>query len=311
MSRKQNDRGGEQVAGRALPSLNRGVLEVSGQRDEVIASLRKVKTASGRRKERRYMVEGAELCRRALTYGATLEALICTRGFAESEEGVALRASLPTNCTAYVAHQGLIAKALEAKPTPECVGLARLEEREWSELISAERVARGGLWVGVDEGELADNLGMLLRSAEASGVEGVLLGNGTVDPFGRKVVRGSRGAVFHLKLAVERDMLSAVREARARGIQVVTTSANTDVSYTTVDFTKPTLLIVGNEHRGVSEALIEESDLCVKIPMMGQINSLNIAVAASVTLFEASRQRQESQEVPKEVSKEAEASDVG
>ena len=88
--------------------------------------------------------------------------------------------------------------------------------------------------------------------------------------------------------------------------------ANTDVSYTTVDFTKPTLLIVGNEHRGVSEALIEESDLCVKIPMMGQINSLNIAVAASVTLFEASRQRLEASRQRLEASERvAEASDVG
>ena len=278
-------------SGERVERAARGLLPVSGQKDEVISTLRKLKKAPGRHKEGLYMVEGAELCRRALRYGAQLESLVCTEGFASSEEGRELLASLPSACLAYVAHQGLIAKALESKPTPPCVGLARLEITPSEALISAEAVERGALWVGVDEGELADNLGMLLRSAEASAVEGVLLGNGTVDPFGRKVVRGSRGAVFSLKMAIEPDLLSAVQAAKALGVQVITTSANTSALYTEVDFTKPTLFIVGNEHRGVRPALVEESDQCVTIPMLGQINSLNISVAASVVLFEANRQR--------------------
>ena len=271
----------------------RAVIHVSGQRDEVMGSLRRVKTASGRAKEGLYLVEGPELCRRALRYGAELKAVICTQGFAGSEEGLALRASLPSSCPTYVAHQGLIAKLLDAKPTPSCVALAHRSPRRWGDLVTPERVQRGGLWVGVDRGELADNLGMLLRSAEASAVDGVLLGNQTVDPFGRKVVRGSRGAVFSLPLALEEEMVEGVRLAKQRGVQVITTSANTDHPYTAVDFCKPSLLIVGNEHHGVSEAVLEQSDLCVTIPMLGQINSLNIAVAASVVLFEANRQRAE------------------
>jgi len=222
--------------------------------------------------------------------------LICTQGFAGSEEGLELRGSLPDHCSTYVAHQGLIAKLLESKPTPSCVALAKRVTHSWSELVSDSQ-AKGGLWIGVDRGELADNLGMLLRSAEASAVSGVLLGHQTVDPFGRKVVRGSRGAVFSLPMALEEDMVSAVRLAKEQGIQVVTTSANTTSSYTDVNFTLPTLMIVGNEHHGVSEPILDLSDQCVQIPMLGQINSLNIAVAASVVLFEANRQRAEQNHV--------------
>jgi len=272
-------------------SALRALIPVSGQRDEVMTSLRRVKTASGRAKEGLYLVEGPELCRRAVRYGADLKAVICTQGFGESEEGLALRAQLPAGCLVYVAHQGLIAKLLDAKPTPSCVGLAERAPRAWSELLPPEGQAETGLWVGVDRGELADNLGMLLRSAEASAVRGVLLGNQTVDPFGRKVVRGSRGAVFSLPIAIEGEMESAVGLAKARGVQVITTSANTADRYTEVDFTLPSLLIVGNEHTGVSEGVLALSDRCVTIPMLGQINSLNIAVAASVVLFEANRQR--------------------
>ena len=143
----------------------------------------------------------------------------------------------------------------------------------------------------MDEGESADNLGMLLRSAEASRVRGVLLGNGTVEPFARRVVRGSRGAVFSLPMSLEPNMPAAVEAAREHGIQVVATSANTEHAYTDVDFTRPTLIIVGNEHRGVSAPVAALADMTVTIPMLGQINSLNISVAASIVLFEANRQR--------------------
>ena len=139
--------------------------------------------------------------------------------------------------------------------------------------------------------KLTDNLGMLLRSAEAAGVSGVVLAAGTVDPFGRRVVRGSRGAVFTVPISIQRDPAGVIEEARALGLQAVAASANADALYTDIDYTRPTLLAVGNEHTGVSDAVREVSDCVVRIPMLGRINSLNIAAAASVLLYEAVRQR--------------------
>lgn len=280
----------------APPKL-RALIPVSGQKDDVLTALRKVKTAPGRERQGLYVVETAEMCRRALRYGGELEAVVCTPTFAASPEGEELRALLLEVCPIFVASVGLIGKCLEAKPTPDCVGLARVRVSDWAPLLERgwrgpdQIVTREGLWLGVDEGENADNLGMLLRSAEAAAVSGVLLGNGTVDPFGRRVVRGSRGAVCSLPMAIEDQMVWAVRAARERGVQVVATSANTSSAYEEVDYTRPTLLIVGNEHRGVSAPVLELAHTCVKIPMLGQINSLNISVAGSIALFEAVRQR--------------------
>lgn len=283
------------AAGGARARL-RALIPVSGQKDEVMTALRKVKTAPGRERQGLYLVETAEMCRRAVRYGGELEAVVCTPTFASSPEGEELRALLVDSCPIYSASIGLIGKCLEAKPTPDCVGLARVRVSEWAPLLERGWGSQGsspaaGLWLGVDEGENADNLGMLLRSAEAAAVSGVLLGNGTVDPFGRRVVRGSRGAVCALPMALEDNMAAAVRAARERGVQVVATSANTTLGYEEVDYTRPTLLIVGNEHRGVSAPILALADTCVKIPMLGQINSLNISVAGSVALFEAVRQR--------------------
>ena len=150
------------------------------------------------------------------------------------------------------------------------------------------------LLLGVDHLENADNLGMLLRSAEAFDVQGVLLGNQTVDPFGRKVVRGSRGAVFRLPLVVRKEkseMQHALETAKQKNIQVIATSANSSQVYTELDLSLPSLILIGNEHTGIDPTLIAQADHCVSIPMMGKINSLNVSVAGSLLLFEARRQR--------------------
>ncbi len=139
--------------------------------------------------------------------------------------------------------------------------------------------------------ENADNLGMLLRSTDAAGVDGVILAADTTDPFSRRVVRGSRGAVFTVPICLQADPRRVIEEAKNNGFRVIATSAHADMPYTSVDYTGPTLIVVGNEHTGISDIVRGLADAVVRIPMRGKINSLNIAVAASVVLYEAVRQR--------------------
>jgi tRNA G18 (ribose-2'-O)-methylase SpoU len=80
-------------------------------------------------------------------------------------------------------------------------------------------------------------------------------------------------------------------EAKKAGLQVIATSAQSDVPYAAIDYSKPTMIIVGNEHIGISDAVRSHADTVARIPMRGKINSLNIAVAASVVMYEAVRQR--------------------
>ena len=267
---------------------SKGLIHIQGQKDLIIKTLRRIKTAPGRRKENLFVAEGLDLCKRSIQYGAQLHAIICTPLFARSTEGQELFAILPANCSVYVCSLGLIAKCLEAKPTPHCLALIHRKTYAWSQLLTHACP----LFLGVDHGDFADNLGMVLRSAETAGVTGVVLSSSTVDPFGRKVVRGSRGSNFHVPLSIVDDMVDAIQQAQQAGIQVITTSANTQQGYHQVDYRKPSLIIIGNEHKGISSEVIQASDQCVRIPMMGQVNSLNIAVAGSIMLFEAQRQRQ-------------------
>lgn len=265
------------------------VRPISGLKDAVIQSLRKIKSPSGRKKEGLYLAEGPDLCARAVKYGAEVHALICTEGFIHQEEGLHLLMIMPEDTPIYSCSEGMLNKCLEAKPTPSCVALVKRTEHVWHPQNQLANLP--SLYLGVDQGDNADNLGMLLRSAEATGVSGVLLGGGTVDPWGRRVVRAARGAMFDLPLSIEESTLEAVRKAQGHGLQVISTSAKTKQNYTEIDYTKPSLLLVGNEHYGINEKVVDASDHCVLLPMLGHIHSLNIAVAASVILYEAQRQR--------------------
>ena len=262
---------------------------ISGLKDPVIKSLRRVKTSGGRSKEGLFIAEGPDLSARAVKYGATVEALICGEGFVARKVFQDLIALMGPDVPIYTCTEGMLHKCLEAKPTPPCVALVRRVQSSWSPTL--ETNGQPSLYLGVDEGDNADNLGMLLRTAEAAGVSAALLSGGTVDPWGRRVVRAARGAMFSLPIALEQRSLEAVRVAQAEGIQVITTSAKASHDYTEIDYRAPSLLVVGNEHRGIDEAVVEASDYCVLMPMLGHIHSLNIAGAASLILYEAQRQR--------------------
>ncbi|MDO8586554.1 MAG: RNA methyltransferase [Armatimonadota bacterium] len=262
--------------------------KVAGQRDPIIKLLRDLCGEEGRRRTGLYFVEGEELVRRAFDFGGKLDSIILSERYAAGEASKDLLSRSASTCVpAYCATDGLLAKTLQAKPTPDCLAIIERKVAALSEAFAGDIP----LVQMVERGENADNLGMLLRSADAAGVSSVVLTAGTTDPFNRRVVRGSRGAVFTVPICICNDSGVVIEEARGKGLQVVATSAQAEQVYTDFDYTKPTMVIVGNEHVGISDVAREKADVVVRIPMLGKINSLNIAVAASLMLYEAVRQR--------------------
>jgi len=140
----------------------------------------------------------------------------------------------------------------------------------------------------VDNMRTPGNLGTILRTAAAAGVDQALLSPGTVDLFNPKVVRGGAGAHFRLPVFA---LAWHEIETRLQGFDVWLAAIQGEMSYTQVDWKRPLALIVGGEARGASPAARALSSGCVTIPMAREIESLNAAVAAGVILFEIARQR--------------------
>lgn len=138
--------------------------------------------------------------------------------------------------------------------------------------------------------EKPGNLGTILRSADAAGVDGVIVCDPVTDLFNPNVVRSSTGVLFSVPVALgtTAEVIAFLRE---RGVRSVATTPGADVLYTATDLTGPLAIVMGSEQFGLSREWLEASDARVRIPMAGQADSLNVAMATIITLFEAVRQR--------------------
>ena len=138
--------------------------------------------------------------------------------------------------------------------------------------------------------EKPGNLGGMLRTAEAAGVEGVIVADPVVDLFNANVIRASLGALFCLPV-VQSDTAEALQFLHEEGVQIVVATPHATQMYYGIDFCKPTCIVIGSEAVGVSPLWLYPNTISVKIPMLGQIDALNASISASILLYEVVRQR--------------------
>jgi RNA methyltransferase, TrmH family len=135
------------------------------------------------------------------------------------------------------------------------------------------------------------NVGAVVRAAEGCGATGVVCSEHSADPFGWKALRGAMGSTFRLPVAAGRPLDAALALARSRGLRVFATTARGGTSLPECDLRGPAAVIFGGEGTGLPAALIEAADARLTIPMKAPVESLNVAIAAALVLYEAARQR--------------------
>ena len=152
--------------------------------------------------------------------------------------------------------------------------------------------------LALDSLEDPQNLGSLLRSAEAAGVDGVLFPTRRQAPLSPAAVKASAGATEHLLLAPVDDLATALAGLHLRGLRIVGADADAALTYREADLRGPLVLVVGSEGRGLAPPIRRRCDLLIRIPMRGRIASLNAAVAGSILVFEAAMQRGDPEVLP-------------
>jgi len=176
--------------------------------------------------------------------------------------------------------------------TPQGVAaLVRLKEFSLDDVLERLQVGPIVVVAGLQD---PGNLGTILRSAEAFGSAGVVLGEGTVSPFNSKVIRASAGSIFRLPVVVAKTlggMESVSQTFRARGLRMIATSSHKGIPLDQAKLTGPAAILIGSEGSGVPRSLLAQVDETVAIPHSPHVESLNAGVAASIVLYESARQR--------------------
>lgn len=174
--------------------------------------------------------------------------------------------------------------------------LAVVEARSYATvddiLAEAERKNEPPFLLILDAIQDVNNLGSLLRTAEAAGVHGAIIPEHRAAEVTATVIKTSAGATEHLLIAQETNLTRTIEFLKNQNIWVVGLAGEAKTEYTQANLTGALALVVGNEGKGISRLVREHCDLLIKLPMRGQVNSLNAAVAGSIALYEALRQRE-------------------
>lgn len=133
------------------------------------------------------------------------------------------------------------------------------------------------------------NAGTLIRTSDAMGADGVIFAGETVDPLGSKVARASAGSLFHIPTARDTNIKDVLGKLRSSNLQILATAPQGDATLDEVDLSKPTAWLFGNEAHGLSKELLNAADIRVGIPLRGRAESLNLATAASICLYESAK----------------------
>jgi 23S rRNA (guanosine2251-2'-O)-methyltransferase len=170
--------------------------------------------------------------------------------------------------------------------------VADVEDARACSVADLVRGARGvPLIVVLDAIEDPHNVGAILRTADAAGVDGVVMQTRRSAPLGGVAAKASAGALAHLRIAEVVNIARAIEELEDLGVWTVGLAGEATTTYDAIDFRQPTALVLGAEGTGLRRLVREKCDFLAAIPMVGHVGSLNVSVAAGVALFEAVRQR--------------------
>lgn len=235
-------------------------------------------------------VEGLRLCVEALRSNLELEAVIASEELIVKEKAADLfaRISEASHRTGIVSEKLL--DSISYTKTPQ--GIVVLAQRpEASEQRLDKSLSKDTLLVVLHRINNPVNVGAILRTAEASGATGIITTKNTSDPFSPKSLRGAMGSAFRLPIWRNTDFAEVVAWCRDRHIGMVGTAAAATMNHTDWDWKRPSAVVLGPESSGLSDEELKAMDQTVSIPMQGQVESLNVSVAAGILLYEAARQR--------------------
>lgn len=261
---------------------------ITSSQNPAVKHLVKLRDRRHRDRERLTLLEGYRELTRALEYGMPLvECYFSPEHFLGSNE-YPLLAKLAGSGVKVTRLAPFLLEKVTYRDRPEgLIAVAQMKSHELSDLPPPPGKP---LYLVAEAVEKPGNLGSMLRSADAAGADALIVCDRTTDLYNPNVIRASTGALFSVPLA-ETDNSAALAFLREHGVKVLATTPHTECLYTEVDLTEPVAIVVGTEQTGLTDFWLHNADLPVRIPMLGEIDSLNVAAATTILLYEAARQR--------------------
>lgn len=262
---------------------------ITSTANERIKWLRKLQERKARQESGLFYIEGLRIVTEAIQQGASIETLVVAPDLLRSEFGQKLVAEQRSAGMPVLDVSDEVFHRIALKDGPQ--GLAAVVRQQWLSLADVQ-VGPGKNWVALDSVADPGNLGTILRTHDAVGGQGVILLDQSTDPFDPSATRASMGALFTQRL-VKASFAEFANWKRQVGAPLVGTSGAAQQDYHEYRYPDGLVVLMGSERQGLQQQHIDLCDGLVSIPMRGESDSLNLAVATAVVLYEILNQRRD------------------
>ncbi|HAT4088971.1 TrmH family RNA methyltransferase [Clostridium perfringens] len=254
------------------------MLEIESKNNNLFKEIKKLKEKKHRIKSNKYLIEGLRFVEEAIKSKVSIDSIIFTESFKEKNPDLFLK--INENIKLIQMNETLLKQLCSTENPQGIVGVINMQNKE---------LKSGELVVLVDKVQDPGNMGTIIRTAHAAGAAGIVMTKGTVDIYNDKTLRSTMGSIFYIPI-VEDDSLDFVKSLKKEGYKLVVSSLQGKNNFFEENLQGKVMIAVGNEGNGVSDEVYDIADIKVKIPMPGEAESLNVAVATSIMIYEKIRQ---------------------
>lgn len=249
-----------------------------------------IKKAKERREKGVFVVEGPKMVVEAPA--EWIRAVYVAESFAQKQENISVLEELETRCKSVQATYETVVdsvfKSVSDTQTPQGImAVVKMPSYEVKDLLRGEKTHLLILESIQDPG----NLGTMVRTGEGAGITGVIMNKTTVDLFNPKTIRSTMGSIYRVPFMITEDLGNTLKELKEQNVSLYAAHLKGQHAYDEEDYTKASGFLIGNEGNGLSDEIADLADTYIKIPMEGQVESLNAAISATLLMYEANRQR--------------------
>lgn len=255
------------------------MIKIESKENNIFKDIKKLKEKKYRQQTGKYIIEGFRFVEEALKSNTEIEYIIIDeKALTKGEEFISENNA--EEIKVIVMNSNLFSQLVFTSTPQGIIAIGKMK---------SVALTQGEIFILVDRVQDPGNMGTIIRTAHASGAAGVIITKGTVDVYNDKTLRSTMGSIFYVPIIEDND-LSFAKGLRAKGYKLLVSSLQGEKNFFEEDLSSKIIIAVGNEGNGIGEEVEEISDIKVKIPMPGNAESLNVAVATSIMVYEKIRQ---------------------
>lgn len=259
------------------------ILDITSKENEKIKYTKSLLKNRKRNEEKKYIIEGYRILKQALESDIYIEYIVFSDEFLNKDEHKDFIDYLEdSSFKIYKTTQKLFKEMTDTEKTQGILAVVKQKEYTIEEILNKHV----NFTLLLDRIQDPGNMGTIIRTADSAGVDSIIILKGCVDVYNSKVIRSTMGSIFNVPIMEvdnENDIIEILKE---KEFNIVSSYLNTDNYYHDVEYGGKVALVIGNEANGISDNIIDKSDILVKIPIYGKSESLNAAIASGILMYE-------------------------